>query len=90
MKSISEFMEQDHDRLDDLYNQFKKLKTSDQSKAKDIFSEFKTNLQKHILWEEEILFPLFENKTGMSGTGPTAVMKMEHRKITTSKISLTN
>ncbi|MCL4278568.1 MAG: hemerythrin domain-containing protein [Ignavibacteriaceae bacterium] len=59
MKSISEFMEQDHDRLDDIYIQFKELRDSDQNKAMDIFSEFKTDLQKHILWEEEILFPLF-------------------------------
>ncbi len=81
MPSISTFMVQDHDRLDDLYNKFKNIKTSVQSKAKEIFSEFKTDLQKHILWEEEILFPLFENKTGMSDTGPTAVMKMEHKKI---------
>lgn len=81
MKSISEFMEQDHDRLDDIYIQFKELRDSDQNKAMDIFSEFKTDLQKHILWEEEILFPLFESKTGMADTGPTAVMKMEHKEI---------
>jgi len=81
MQSISEFMEQDHDRLDDLFNQFKELKASDQNKAKEIFSEFRTDLQKHILWEEEILFPVFENKTGMADVGPTAVMKMEHKEI---------
>lgn len=81
MQSISKFMEQDHDRLDDLYNQFKELKASDQNKANEIFSEFKSDLQKHIFWEEEILFPLFEYKTGMHDTGPTAVMRIEHKEI---------
>ncbi len=81
MKSISEFMEQDHNRLDDLFNNFKELKISDENKAKEIFAEFKSNLEKHINWEEEFLFPLFERKTGMFNSGPTAVMKIEHKNI---------
>lgn len=74
-------MEQDHDRLDGLYNKFKELKTSDLNKAKQILSEFKSGLEKHILWEEEILFPLFEKKTAMYGGGPTDVMRLEHKTI---------
>jgi len=31
-------------------------------------------------WEEEILFPLFEKKTGMQ-FGPTYVMRNEHKEI---------
>lgn len=81
MKSISEFMEQDHDRLDDLFNNFKELKIPDENKAKEIFAEFKSDLEKHINWEEEFLFPLFEQKTGMFNSGPTAVMKIEHKNI---------
>jgi iron-sulfur cluster repair protein YtfE (RIC family) len=37
-------------------------------------------LRRHIIWEEELLFPLFERKTGMT-SGPTQVMRMEHRQI---------
>jgi len=81
MQAISEFMVQDHDRLDDLFNEFKELKSSDEKNAKEIFSEFKSDLEKHINWEEEILFPLFEQKTGMINRGPTAVMRMEHKNI---------
>ncbi|MDE2291134.1 MAG: hemerythrin domain-containing protein [Elusimicrobia bacterium] len=40
--------------------------------------EFLTGLSRHIVWEEEVLFPLFEEKTGMTG-GPTQVMRTEHR-----------
>jgi iron-sulfur cluster repair protein YtfE (RIC family) len=35
----------------------------------------------HIVWEEDILFPVFEQETGMHDAGPTAVMRMEHRHI---------
>jgi hemerythrin-like domain-containing protein len=31
--------------------------------------------------EEDILFPAFEEKSGMRGTGPTAVMRSEHQEI---------
>lgn len=78
--NISEFMEKDHDRLDGIYQTFREAR-SDQTKARSLFNEFMAGLKRHIAWEEEILFPLFENKTGMRDAGPTAVMKTEHREI---------
>jgi regulator of cell morphogenesis and NO signaling len=81
MKTVLGFMGEDHDRLDNIFKDFTKVKNSDRSKAKSVFHEFKIGLQEHIVWEEEILFPLFENETGMRDAGPTAVMRMEHRKI---------
>lgn len=78
--SVKTYFEKDHDRLDELFRQFQNLKQSDYSKAKECFKEFKFGLQRHIVWEEEILFPLFERKTG-SALGPTQVMRMEHRQI---------
>ena len=74
-KTISEFYEQDHDRLDELFKTFQKLKRSDFAKAKEAFKEFKFGLQRHIVWEEGVLFPLWEEKTGMSEGGPTFVMR---------------
>ena len=74
-------MAQDHDRLDGIFKEFRGIKVQDLKKAKSFFHDFKIGLQKHIVWEEEILFPIFENKTGMFETGPTAVMRMEHRQI---------
>ena len=32
-------------------------------------------------WEEEILFPLFESKTGMKDDGPTQMMRREHEQM---------
>jgi len=80
-KTITEFFEQDHDRLDELFKTFQKLKQSDFSKGKEAFKEFKFGLQRHIVWEEDLLFPLWEEKTGMSEGGPTFVMRHEHRQI---------
>lgn len=80
-KTISAFFEQDHDRLDGLFKSFQSLKRSDFAKAKEAFKEFKFGLQRHIVWEEDLLFPLWEEKTGMSEGGPTFVMRGEHRQI---------
>jgi regulator of cell morphogenesis and NO signaling len=80
-KSISTFYELDHDRLDELFKTFQQFKRSDFAKAKEAFTEFKFGLQRHIVWEEDLLFPLWEEKTGMSDSGPTFVMRAEHRQI---------
>ena len=80
-KTIREFFEQDHDRLDDLFKTFQQLKRSDFPKAEQAFKEFKVGLQRHIVWEEDLLFSLWEEKTGMSDSGPTPVMRNEHRQI---------
>jgi iron-sulfur cluster repair protein YtfE (RIC family) len=71
----------DHDRLDELFAQFQKTKRLDFARARELFKEFKFGLQRHIVWEESILFPLFEKKTGLCQTGPTEVMRREHRRI---------
>ena len=79
--TISAFFAQDHDRLDALFASYQSLKRTDFDKAKETFKEFKVGLQRHIVWEEDLLFPLWEEKTGMSDGGPTFVMRNEHRQI---------
>jgi iron-sulfur cluster repair protein YtfE (RIC family) len=71
----------DHDRLDELLRTYSRQKRIDFAGAKQAFKEFKFGLQRHIIWEETVLFPLFEGKTGMRDQGPTAVMRAEHREI---------
>jgi iron-sulfur cluster repair protein YtfE (RIC family) len=78
--NIKTYFENDHDRLDELFKNFQKLKRADYPKAKEFFKEFKFCLQRHIIWEEDILFPLFEQKTGIT-RGPTQVMRIEHSQI---------
>lgn len=81
MNKIMEFMSKDHDRLDEIFNSFQKLKVQDLEEGKKLFAEFNSGLQRHIVWEEEILFPAFEKRTGMKSEGPTAVMRIEHFQI---------
>ncbi|TAK59351.1 MAG: hemerythrin domain-containing protein [Bacteroidetes bacterium] len=76
---VTNYYEADHDRLDELFKQFQQLKRQDMPKARELFTMFRSGLLRHIIWEEEILFPLFEQKTGMYQSGPTEVMRMEHR-----------
>jgi regulator of cell morphogenesis and NO signaling len=78
---ISEFFEADHDRLDELFKNYQEAKAGDLPGAKEKFNAFQSGLRRHIVWEEEILFALFENRTGMFTSGPTAVMREEHRQI---------
>ena len=80
-QSVTTYYEADHDRLDALFQNFQISKRTDFQKAKESFRQFKIGLQRHILWEEQILFPLFEEKTGMKGAGPTEAMRYEHRQI---------
>lgn len=79
--SIEGYYTQDHARLDELFKRFRVLKTTDSPEGEACFLEFQTGLLRHIVWEEEILFPLFEAKTGMTGMGPTHVMRFEHQQI---------
>ena len=80
-KTITAYYEQDHDRLDELFKTFQTSKRSDFAKAKEAFKEFKVGLQRHIVWEEELLFPMWEEKTGMIEDGPTPVVRFEHSQI---------
>jgi len=73
-----DFYGHDHEELDDYLKQFQSLKRDYYAQAKPFFRKFKFGLQRHILWEEEIIFPIFESKTGMKDSGPTAVMRQEH------------
>ncbi len=81
MTTILEFMSVDHDRLDNKIRMYSKEKLVDIEQAESIFLLFKSELERHIIWEEDILFPVFERKTGIKGGGPTSVMRMEHTQI---------
>lgn len=79
MTTISAFMADDHDRLDALIADA--TSASDPATVADSFAEFASGVVAHIAWEEDILFPIFEERTGTSDGGPTAVMRMEHERI---------
>jgi regulator of cell morphogenesis and NO signaling len=78
--SISDYFENDHDRLDILFRDYLKLKSLHFAKAKENFVAFKHGLERHIAWEKDVLFPLFQKKTGII-EGPIVVLEEEHRQI---------
>jgi len=78
---LFDFMGKDHDKLDHMFEECRKLIRDDNSEAQELFLSFKSGLEMHITWEEELLFPLYERETGMHDVGPTAIMRMEHRHI---------
>ncbi len=78
---ISDYFKEDHDRLDDLFEKFREIRERTPDKAGEFFKSFRIGLEQHIQWEEQILFPVFEQKTGMAGQGPTVVMRIEHQEI---------
>lgn len=80
-QSINQHYTEDHQQLDDLFHEYQSLKSTDRWKAERAFREFKTGLERHIVWEEEILFPAFEQKLSHLQDGPTAVMRLEHQEI---------
>ncbi len=80
-ETISTFFEHDHEQLDELFTSYRGLKRTDPGRAKELFVRFRDGLLRHIRWEEGILFPSFEDKTGFHQSGPTQVMRSEHRQI---------
>lgn len=79
--NVETFFSHDHEELDAAFVEFQKLKCIDYAAAKECFKKFKFGLQRHIVWEEQVLFPLFERATGIGEGGPTDVMREEHRLI---------
>lgn len=77
--SINERLSEDHDRLDELLESFQEWRAKDLGKARELLTQFTRGLHRHLRWEEIILFPLFEQKTGQ--TGLTATLRGEHQEI---------
>jgi len=80
-ETIASFFQKDHERLDRFFDEFQAVKACDAIGAREHFENFRRGLERHMAWEEEILFPLFESKTGMASGGPTQVMRLEHEQL---------
>ena len=82
-REVTEALAWDHDRLDALEQEaFAARAAGDFEEARAIYRAFAHGLRHHIGFEEGVLFPEFEARTGLSPeAGPTAVMRFEHREI---------
>ncbi|HET7295135.1 MAG TPA: DUF2249 domain-containing protein [Vicinamibacteria bacterium] len=83
LRRVTEALAWDHDRLDALLSRtFDARAAGRLEDARRLWPEFERGLTRHIRFEEELLFPVFEEKAGLSSNqGPTAVMRAEHREI---------
>jgi regulator of cell morphogenesis and NO signaling len=81
MRTISTFMRDDHARLEAMFMEFRGLKASNDDAAKAAFSLFKESWHRHIALVETVLFPVFEQRTGLVDHGPSVVMRQEHWRI---------
>ena len=77
----SEYLSWDHDRLDALLDEAtRQVDVERWSDAAESYGLFERGLDRHMGLEEEVLFPLFEARSGIVD-GPTAVLREEHRAI---------
>jgi uncharacterized protein (DUF2249 family)/hemerythrin-like domain-containing protein len=83
LREVTEALAWDHDRLDALEAAaFVAVYGGDGATATKLYAEFACGLERHIGFEEDVLFPVFERKAGLDSTcGPTAVMRQEHAEI---------
>lgn len=78
---ITEFFTDDHRACDALFVDAENAAhKGNLTEAKNAFEAFEQALQHHLSQEETVLFPAFEQQSGMTG-GPTAVMRMEHEQM---------
>lgn len=75
------FFTDDHRRCDEIWSAVESaVDAGDTARAATLFAEFHADMLRHFAMEEEVLFPAFEQATGMQG-GPTQVMRMEHEQM---------
>ncbi len=82
MTTISQFLAPDHKHCDELFSRAESAASAgDWVQASAAFAAFRQALQHHFAMEEEVMFPAFEARSGMT-QGPTAVMRSEHGQMT--------
>lgn len=78
---LKEYLTEDHKTCDQLFaNLEKSVQNNEKENIQNYFYEFTKRILRHFKIEEEVLFPLFEEKT-KNTMGPTHVMRIEHQDI---------
>ena len=78
-QSLREFFTLDHRHLDDKWAEVEAAaQAGDVDAEKESWRAFQGELLRHLRMEEEVMFPAFEQATGMTEGGPTFVMRSEH------------
>jgi hemerythrin-like domain-containing protein len=81
MTTINEFMASDHRRCDELMAAAEEAASKqDWGTAENLTSAFQAAIEHHFDMEEQVLFPAFEQQTGIV-QGPTRMMRSEHQQM---------
>lgn len=81
MTSIKNCMTHDHRRCDDIFAEVEQAVAAQEwDRASAVFKTFANAMRQHFAAEEDLLFPAFELKSGMT-MGPTQVMREEHEQM---------
>lgn len=81
-RNVFSYLAWDHDRLDAILESARAGVESELwEDARGRIAEFREGLFRHIAIEENVLFPVFEDATGIREEGPTSVMRHEHADI---------
>ena len=90
MNSIPEYMTAKHRECDEFFTEAEAaVAKKNWPLALTKWQRFARELTEHLAQEEEVLFPQFEQATGMTA-GPTQVMRMEHQQMRALVQSLDN
>lgn len=77
MSTIKEYLSSDHSRCDELFAAVEDSVADSIDNAKEVYETFAEATERHFQMEERVMFPEFEQKTGMLA-GPTEMMRQEH------------
>ena len=81
-QSLREFFTLEHRRCDGRWAEVESAADAGAGEAlAESWSAFQSGMLKHLQMEEEVLFPAFEQATGMTEGGPTFVMRSEHEQM---------
>ena len=81
MYEVTQFMSQEHAQLAALFRDYQSLRIKAPDRARCKLETFTAGIERHMALEEAILFPRFEAFSQMGNSGPTTIMRAEHREI---------
>ena len=80
--TIYGFYSEDHNRLDELFELYLKLKEKEREKAIEVLAQFKSGLEQHMAWEEAILFSEYDARIPSADQeSPTVDLTFEHQQL---------
>lgn len=81
MPSIIDFMTREHRNCDEMFaSAEEQVDNEDWGQAVELTREFLNEMERHFMMEEQVLFPAFEQQTGIV-QGPTMIMRDEHQQM---------